>query len=70
MPYRSVLDLPPAIQERLPLHAQDIFLAAFNNAYEEYADRVDREAVAFRVAWAAVKRKYRKQGEQWVEKLR
>jgi cation transport regulator len=69
MPYRSVLDLPPAVQQRLPAHAQDIFLSAFNHAYEEYADRQDREAIAFRTAWAAVKRKYKKQGNEWIERL-
>jgi cation transport regulator len=68
MPYYSTADLPPAVRDHLPMHAQEIFLAAFNNAYEEYASRVDREAVAFRVAWAAVKRRYRKLGDQWTEK--
>ena len=68
MPYRSTLDLPPAIQERLPVHAQEIFLAAFNNAFDEYAGRPDREPIAFRVAWSAVKRRYRKVGDEWEEK--
>ena len=68
MPYRSTLDLSPSIRERLPIHAQEIFLAAFNNAFDEYAGRPDREAVAFRVAWAAVKRKYRRIGDDWVQK--
>jgi len=68
MPYRSTTDLPPAIQERLPAHAQEIFLAAFNNAFDEYAGRPDREPIAFRVAWAAVKRGYRKIGDEWFEK--
>ena len=68
MPYRSTVDLPPAVRERLPIHAQEIFLAAFNNALEEYAHRADGEAIAFRVAWAAVKRKYRKIGDEWIEK--
>jgi cation transport regulator len=68
MPYRSISDLPPAVNERLPLHAQEIFLAAFNNAFDDCADRPDREPVAFRVAWAAVKRRYRKIGDDWVEK--
>ncbi len=68
MPYRSTLDLPEAIQNRLPRHAQQIFVAAFNNAFEEYADRVDREEIAFRTAWAAVKRKYMNTGGEWLEK--
>ncbi len=68
MPYRSIADLPPGVSEPLPIHAREIFLAAFNNAFVQYADRPDREATAFRVAWAAVKRKYRKIGDQWVER--
>jgi cation transport regulator len=68
MPYRSIVDLPPGVSEHLPIHAQEIFLAAFNNAFDQYAGRPDRESAAFRVAWAAVKRKYRKIGNQWIEK--
>jgi cation transport regulator ChaB len=37
MPYRSIADLPPRIREHLPPHAQEIFLEAFNHAWEEYA---------------------------------
>ena len=68
MPYHSTVDLPPAIKDHLPIHAQEIFLAAFNHAFEEYAHHADRERVAFRVAWAAVKRRYQKRGGQWTEK--
>jgi cation transport regulator len=41
----------------LPLHAQEIYLAAFNIAWTEYQDRgaEQRELMAHRVAWAAVK---------------
>ncbi len=67
MPYATTADLPPAVR-RLPLHAQDIFLSAFNNAWQSYAGRGPRaqEETAFRVAWAAVKKRYRKHGEDWV----
>jgi cation transport regulator len=41
---------------RLPPHAQDIFLATFNHAWEEYAYRRPQAQTAFRVAWAAVNR--------------
>jgi cation transport regulator len=68
MPYPSIKELPPAIRNHLPLQAQIMFAAAFNHAFDEYAERPDRESVAFRVAWAAVKRRYRKQGDMWVEK--
>jgi len=64
MPYQSREDLPDSVRNHLPPHAQDIFVAAFNNAHEEYHD----EARAFRVAWAAVKRQYRKAGARWVPK--
>ena len=32
MPYTSVEDLPQPVRAYLPLHAQEIYLAAFNNA--------------------------------------
>jgi len=69
MPYQRNEDLPEALRESLPAHAQDIYRAAFNNAWVEYATRSDREAVAHRVAWAAVKRRYRKDGTRWVALL-
>lgn len=68
MPYSSTDDLPPPLQVRLPLHAQEIYLGAFNNAFAEYSDRSaeEQESTAHRVAWAAVKKQYRKQDERWV----
>lgn len=57
MPWRSNADLPPAVRARLPDHAQDIFRAAFNSAYDEHSDEATEER-AFRIAWAAVKRGY------------
>jgi len=65
MPYESNLDLPPPIRRALPRHAQDIYRAAFNNAWRQYRDR---ETIAHRIAWSAVKRKYRKVGGAWVAK--
>jgi len=67
MPYARNTDLPPELQKRLPDHAQDIFRTAFNHAWREYRDASDREAVAHRVAWAAVKRRYMLQDDRWVE---
>lgn len=66
MPYERNEDLPESLRAHLPAHAQDIFRAAFNNAWTEYALRPNREAIAHRVAWAAVKRHYRKLGDRWV----
>jgi cation transport regulator len=67
VPYATTSDLPPAVR-RLPPHAQEIFLSAFNSAWHSYADREphEQEEIAFRVAWAAVKKRYRKQGKTWV----
>lgn len=68
MPYTDISDLPASVRSHLPVHAQEIYLAAFNNAWREYAERKDREVVAHKVAWAAVKRVYRKEGDAWVRK--
>jgi cation transport regulator len=71
MPYASTSELPPAVR-RLPPHAQEIFLSAFNSAWQSYADRSPnaQEETAFRVAWAAVKKRYRKAGEIWLARDR
>jgi cation transport regulator len=66
MPYRVVDDLPDTVRLHLPLHAQEIFLAAFNNAWQQHASEFDHEATAHRIAWAAVKRHYHKVGDDWV----
>ena len=66
MPYLSTDDLPHAIRAHLPPHAQDIFLAAFNNAWGAHGHDPEIEAIAHRIAWAAVKRRYRKSGDVWV----
>ena len=56
MPYMKNVDLPARVRRVLPEHAQDIYRAAFNDAYARYG--AEREAVAHRIAWAAVKRRY------------
>lgn len=68
MPYASNADLPANLREKLPAHAQDIFRAAFNHAWHDHGDDAEREAIAHRIAWAAVKRRYEKQDERWVER--
>ena len=35
MPYQQIEELPDSVRNYLPKHAQEIFLAAFNNANEE-----------------------------------
>ena len=68
MPYATIDDLPPSVRH-LPRHAQEIFRAAFNAAWRSYAERdpQTQEEIAFRVAWAAVTKRYRKIGGLWVE---
>lgn len=65
MPYDTNQELPPSVRRYLPPHAQDIFRAAFNNAFERHGHD---ETLAFRIAWAAVKRRYEKVGSNWVPK--
>jgi cation transport regulator len=56
MPYASNSELPLRVRNVLPRHAQDIYRAAFNDAFERYGPQ--REAIAHRIAWSAVKRRY------------
>jgi len=69
MPYSRNEDLPPSVQHVLPPHAQDIYRAAFNNAWEQRvrSGELD-EAGVHRIAWGAVKRQYRKVGGVWVRR--
>lgn len=71
MTYQSIAELPKVIKNHLPLHAQEIYQAAFNNAWEEYKDphkrkyKTSLEETAHKIAWAAVKKKYVKKEEVW-----
>jgi len=67
MPYATNTDLPARVRKVLPRHAQDIYRAAFNSAYARYG--ADREAIAHRVAWSAVKRRYvQRAAGFWIER--
>jgi cation transport regulator len=74
MQYNTLDDLPKSVKNPLPRHAQEIYMAAFNSAWDEYKDPEDRrgddsrETVAHKVAWAAVKKKYEKDGDHWKSK--
>jgi cation transport regulator len=76
MPYNSLSDLPVAVKDHLPEHAQEIYMKAFNSAWEDYKDpdsrfgNTSREETAYRVAWAAVKKVYEKDEKtgQWKQK--
>ena len=60
MPYARDEDLPPAVRNHLPTHAQE----TFRNAFNHQSARV--EEIAHRVAWAAVKKRYQKLAGEWV----
>ena len=75
MPYHSISDLPDRVKDSLPKHGQEIYMEAFNSAYGQYmspsARRTDedRETIAHKVAWSAVKQKYERSSEgEWHEK--
>lgn len=76
MPYQSVDELPESVRQHIPRHAQDIYLAAYNSAWNEYQDAEQRrgdesrEEAAHKVAWAAVKHQYEKDERtgQWKPK--
>jgi cation transport regulator len=71
MPYRSRDELPENVKSALHdvPHAQDIYKEAFNSAWKQYdepherRDNASREEVAHRVAWSAVKQKYKKSAD-------
>jgi len=74
MPYSTIAELPEPVKKNLPHHAQEIYRAAFNHAWDEYSDLGKRrkgtsqEETAHRVAWAAVKKLYKKIEDRWVKK--
>jgi cation transport regulator len=68
LPYRVIEDLPPSVRDHLPPHAQEIYLAAFNNAWRQHMNEPGGEVAAHRIAWSAVKRRYRKLGDTWILK--
>jgi cation transport regulator len=63
VPYASNADLPPSVRSHLPPHAQDIFREAYNHAFDRYGGD---EGTAFRIGWAAVKRRYVKVDGVWL----
>src|SRR3990167_8573326 len=64
MPYPTLDSLPDGVKT-MPSHAQNIWQSAFNSAYEQYDGDEEK---SFAVAWAAVKKQYTKEGEEWVKK--
>jgi cation transport regulator len=75
MPYDRVSDLPDSVRNNLPKHAQEIYMEAYNSAWDQYKDPEDRrgdatrEETAHRVAWSAVKNDYEKGDDgRWTKK--
>jgi cation transport regulator len=62
VPYKNIEDLPKSVKI-LPKEAQQLFLKLLNKALEQY----DTEEQAFAVAWDVVKKKWKKQGDEWVK---
>jgi len=68
MPYSRNLELPSSVRSHLPDHAQDIYREAFNHAFGEHVGDPRHEEASHRIAWGAVKRRYLKEGDRWVER--
>jgi cation transport regulator len=76
MPYDKIKELPDSVRDNLPKHAQEIYMEAYNSAFDQYKDPDDRrgdasrEETAHKVAWNAVKKKYEKDDKsgEWKEK--
>lgn len=65
MPYATLSELPDAVK-KLPKHAQEIYMSAFNSAFKQYEGD---EGKAHGTAWAAVKDKYKQNKDgRWVAK--
>ncbi len=67
MPYSKRTELPKQVKNNVPAGGQDIYKEAFNNAIDQYDGDEER---AHRVAWNAVKQKYKKDpdSDRWVRK--
>jgi len=62
MPYNTIKELPASIR-KLPIGAQNIFLQVFNKSYDK-----NGEEIAFKIAWTAVKSKFKKVKDKWIAK--
>ena len=64
MPYQSISEFPDTLRDHVPKQQQEIYMEAFNSAWDEYREEGERrgdesrEEVAHKVAWSAVKKKY------------
>jgi len=64
-PYQNIKDLPERVKKNLSPSLQNVFMEAFNKAYQTYKN----DSRAFRVAWGVIK-KIAKKGKngKWVRK--
>jgi len=63
MPYSKNSELSDAVKDNIPAAAQTIFRKAFNASYSH------GEVRAFKIAWSAVKKVYKKSASgKWVKK--
>ena len=46
MPYKKVSDLPDSVKNNLPKHAQEIYMEAYNSAWDEYDEPQARRSGA------------------------
>jgi cation transport regulator len=64
MPFNTVDELPCELRRDLPRHAQELYVKAYNDAWEKYEDpnrRLgggSREEIAQKVAWEEVEKEY------------
>ena len=64
MPYRNIEALPESVKV-LPVEAQRLFLEVVNSALEQYDGDEEK---AFAAAWAAVKKRWKKEDNHWVRR--
>ncbi|HEX2408634.1 MAG TPA: ChaB family protein [Nitrososphaeraceae archaeon] len=74
---KGLSDITKERIDELPSHAQEIFKEAHSSALEQYKDpdkrrggkKESKEEVAHKVAWSAVKKKYKKDEDgKWIKK--
>ena len=61
MRYESQSDLPPTIRDVLPERAQELYLEAYNQGWDEYDENqgyLTRDGVAHQRGWTAVRHEY------------
>lgn len=65
MPYAKNTQLPAPVRHSLPSRAQTMFRKAFNSSFRKYG-----EISAFKIAWSAVKKEFKKKGDKWITRAR